>query len=163
VYSWRLLTRSLELIQIVYPMLLLKRRKYDYCILKARASLMPLPGSDCEVSDCGGCILRPLRSWYVIFLQYASTQLTPPTIARRREYDALLASRAYSERSTSADASANFFSNFANMFQGASTASGSAHAEPKEEPEEPFERPDAEATFGNIFEEVSSHHVCLIW
>jgi hypothetical protein len=49
------------------------------------------------------------------------------------------------------------------MFQGASTASGNAHAEPKEEPEEPFERPDAEATFGNIFEEVCSYHVYIVW
>jgi len=70
------------------------------------------------------------------------------------EYDALLASRSYSDRSTSPESSANFFSSFANMFQGATAASGGAHAESEGHPEEPFERPDAEATFANIFDEV---------
>lgn len=77
---------------------------------------------------------------------------------RRREYDALLASRAYSERtSTDPDASSNFFSNFANIFTGAGTSSGNNTQQPEEEKqEEPFgERPDAEATFANVFEEVS--------
>lgn len=72
--------------------------------------------------------------------------------ARRREYDALLAARSYSEKSTDADASANFFANFANML---SNAAGPNTAPPAAEPEEPFvERPDADATFGNVFEEV---------
>lgn len=72
--------------------------------------------------------------------------------ARRREYDALLAARSYNDRSTDADASANFFANFANMF---SNAAGAKPPPPEAEPEEPFvERPDADATFGNVFEEV---------
>ncbi|KAG8836530.1 hypothetical protein FRB91_010615 [Serendipita sp. 411] len=71
---------------------------------------------------------------------------------RRREYDALLASRSYSDRSTDADASSNFFSNFANMFSGAA-GSTSANAQAEDKPEE-FERPDAEQTFGNVFEEL---------
>lgn len=72
--------------------------------------------------------------------------------ARRREYDALLAARSYSDRSTDADASANFFASFANMFTNTAGASGGA---PADQPGEPFgERPDAEATFGNVFEEV---------
>lgn len=80
--------------------------------------------------------------------------------ARRREYDALLSSqRSNYAGSTSADDSANFFSNFANMFQGAAFGSagpsGSGAAPAEEKPEEPFERPDAETTFGNVFEEVS--------
>jgi len=78
---------------------------------------------------------------------------------RRREYDALLASQSRSYTgSTTADDSANFFSNFANMFQGAAFgsagASGSNAAQPEDKPEEPFERPDAETTFGNVFEEL---------
>lgn len=81
---------------------------------------------------------------------------------RRREYDALLASRAYSERtSTDPDASSNFFSNFANMFSGAgasagaSTSAGTSTQQAEEKEEEPFgERPDPEQTFANVFEEV---------
>jgi DnaJ-class molecular chaperone len=76
---------------------------------------------------------------------------------RRREYDALLASRAYSERtSTDPDASSNFFSSFANMFTSAGTSSGNNTQQPEEKQEEPFgERPDADETFANVFEEVS--------
>lgn len=79
--------------------------------------------------------------------------------ARRREYDALLASNSRSYAgSTTADDSANFFSNFANMFQGAAFGSagapGNGPAEEEHAQEGPFERPDAEATFGNVFEEL---------
>ena len=86
---------------------------------------------------------------------------------RRREYDALLASQSRSYTgSTTADDSANFFSNFANMFQGAAFgsagASGSGAAEPEDKQEEPFERPDAETTFGNVFEEVCHVFIDLI-
>jgi hypothetical protein len=42
------------------------------------------------------------------------------------------------------------------MFTGASTSSGSNTQQPEEKQEEPFgERPDADATFANVFEEVS--------
>jgi DnaJ-class molecular chaperone len=129
---------SVELIQIVFLMPLLRRRRYDCRIYMAIPLLMLLQAATAQfqlVAD----------SYYVL-----------ADSTRRREYDALLASRAYKDRSTSADASDNFFSNFANMFQGASAASGSSHAESKDEQEEPFERPDAEATFGNVFEEVRS-------
>ncbi|CCA67878.1 hypothetical protein PIIN_01701 [Serendipita indica DSM 11827] len=77
--------------------------------------------------------------------------LSDPT--RRREYDALLASHSYSERTTDADASSNFFSAFANMFTGAANAGSSSGTQPEEKPE-PFERPDAENTFADVFEEM---------
>ncbi|CAG8521420.1 9566_t:CDS:2 [Acaulospora colombiana] len=77
--------------------------------------------------------------------------------ARRREYDALLASRAYTERSADADASNNFFANFANMFAGAAAGTNAPQTENK--PEDLFgERPDPDATFGNVFDERESYH-----
>ncbi|PVG04631.1 DnaJ-domain-containing protein [Serendipita vermifera] len=73
--------------------------------------------------------------------------------ARRREYDALLAARAYTERSADADASNNFFANFANMFAGAAAGGNAPQTENK--PEDLFgERPDPDATFGNVFDEL---------
>jgi len=67
---------------------------------------------------------------------------------RRREYDALYASRSTSDRTNEPSSSANFFANFASMFSGA--AGASAGAAPTE-----GEQPNAEGVFADVFDDVS--------
>lgn len=66
---------------------------------------------------------------------------------RRKEYDALLGSRG-TDHTTDPGASESFFANFANFFAGTAgaDAEGTANAPPP--------RPNAEETFGNVFEEL---------
>ena len=63
--------------------------------------------------------------------------------SRRREYDALYSSRSFDEKTEDPSSSNNFFAQFVNMFGG-----GSERAAPQPE------RPDAEGTFADVFEEV---------
>lgn len=74
--------------------------------------------------------------------------LSDPT--RRKEYDALYASHAASERSTEPNA---FFANFAQMFAG--TASERTGRNARAEGFGEGQRPDAEGVFGDVFEEVN--------
>jgi DnaJ-class molecular chaperone len=71
---------------------------------------------------------------------------------RRREYDALYASRSTSDRSNDPTSSTNFFANFASMFASAAggsagTGAGAARAD--------GEQPDAEGVFADVFDDVS--------
>jgi len=66
---------------------------------------------------------------------------------RRREYDALYASRSTSDRTNEPSSSANFFANFASMFSGA--AGASAGAAPTE-----GEQPNAEGVFADVFDDL---------
>jgi len=61
---------------------------------------------------------------------------------RRREYDALYASRTYKERTNEPSASSNFFAAFANIF----TSSSQTEQQPG--------RPNADDQFANIFDEL---------
>ncbi|KAI5897643.1 DnaJ-domain-containing protein [Schizophyllum commune H4-8] len=63
--------------------------------------------------------------------------------SRRREYDALYSSRSFDEKTEDPSSSNNFFAQFSNMFGG-----GSERAAPQPE------RPDAEGTFADVFEEL---------
>ncbi|GJE86026.1 DnaJ-domain-containing protein [Phanerochaete sordida] len=69
--------------------------------------------------------------------------LSDPT--RRKEYDALYASRSRQEKADDPNASSNFFSQFAGMFGAAAGAQAGAT---------PPERPDAEHVFADVFEEL---------
>jgi len=69
-------------------------------------------------------------------------------INRRRDYDLQYQNRTFQERTPDPAASANFFANFANMFSGGTSSSSNAG-----QPEQPG-RPDAEATFTDVFEEL---------
>ncbi|KAK7058841.1 hypothetical protein VNI00_001465 [Paramarasmius palmivorus] len=66
---------------------------------------------------------------------------------RRKEYDSLYASRASNDRSGDPGSSTNFFSQFMGMFgnSAGSTAGGAGND---------AQRPDAEETFANVFEEL---------
>lgn len=64
-------------------------------------------------------------------------------VSRRREYDTLYSSRSFDEKTADPSSSNNFFAQFANIFGG-----GSERAAPQPE------RPDAEGTFADVFEEV---------
>lgn len=77
---------------------------------------------------------------------------------RRREYDALYASRSTSDRTNDPSSSASFFANFANMFTGAAGASagtgtGAAPAG--------GEHPNAEGVFADVFDDVSLQRLVL--
>ncbi|KAH7915405.1 DnaJ-domain-containing protein [Hygrophoropsis aurantiaca] len=71
--------------------------------------------------------------------------------ARRKEYDALYASKSYDSKSNDPGASRNFFSQFAGMFTGASgagTGTGTGTGTPGPQ------RPDPEGVFADVFEEL---------
>jgi len=68
--------------------------------------------------------------------------------SRRRDYDHQYKSRSFNERTPDPGASANFFANFANMFSGANTSDNA------QTPPEQQQRPDAEGTFNDVFEEL---------
>jgi hypothetical protein len=77
---------------------------------------------------------------------------------RRREYDALYASRSTSDRTNDPSSSTNFFANFASMFTSAAGASagtgtGAAPAE--------GQHPNAEGVFADVFDDVSSQRLVL--
>ncbi|TRM65733.1 DnaJ domain-containing protein [Schizophyllum amplum] len=63
--------------------------------------------------------------------------------SRRKEYDALYASRSYNEKTEDPSSSSNFFAQFANMFGG-----GAERNAPESE------RPDAEGTFADVFDDL---------
>jgi len=69
---------------------------------------------------------------------------------RRREYDALYASRAPQEKSDAPNASANWFSSFANMFGGGVPGAGG----PQTPAGAAGDRPDADHVFADVFEEL---------
>jgi len=66
--------------------------------------------------------------------------LSDPT--RRREYDALYASRSHRDRTDDPNSSTNFFTQFTSMFTGAPGATPTG------------QRPDAEGVFADVFEEL---------
>jgi curved DNA-binding protein CbpA len=86
---------------------------------------------------------------------------------RRREYDVLLRSRPKTSRSSDPRTSENFFTEFANYFTSGSNAKASAAPAEEESMPGTFQyeeggegwgdgpqRPDADATFGGVFEEL---------
>lgn len=75
---------------------------------------------------------------------------------RRREYDALYASRSKSDRTSDPTSSSNFFTNFAYMF--ASAAAGGAAPSGTSVPAE-GDQPNAEGVFADVFDDVCSHCV----
>jgi DnaJ-class molecular chaperone len=71
---------------------------------------------------------------------------------RRREYDALYASRSTNDRTNDPSSSTNFFATFANMF--ASSAGSSTGATPTG-----GEHPNAEGVFADVFDDASPRHL----
>ncbi|EED79131.1 predicted protein, partial [Postia placenta Mad-698-R] len=74
---------------------------------------------------------------------------------RRKEYDALYASRGPQEKTNEPNASANFFSAFASMFGGGTPSAGNAGSSTGAA----GERPDADHVFADVFEELLTPEV----